>query len=236
MAPSKPKKNTTTTPANPYAKLSYNIGSLNSKQSNSNKITTVKVAADNVFVSWSTRPGAKNVSSYLKPLKDHFELHCNDNEGVLMNTWKISGFLTRREFNQTDPLENKKLTGSPDAAWPWEAIVTLVPPQSDPSPTAVSVGKHVASTFTAFADESKVFGRNKVSFAFHRDASEAEPAPLSRYVLDEDVVQVVKIMYAQQHKKEDVLDNDDLLERFFGDADRGRSLLEFEAWGSQDEY
>jgi hypothetical protein len=33
-----------------------------------------------------------------------------------------------------------------------------------------------------------------------------------------------------------VLDNDDLLERFFGDADRGRSLLEFEAWGSQDEY
>ena len=153
-----------------------------------------------------------------------------------MNTWKISGFLTRREFNQTDPLENKKLTGSPDAAWPWEAIVTLVPPQSDPSPTAVSVGKHVASTFTAFADESKVFGRNKVSFAFHRDASEAEPAPLSRYVVDDDVVQVVKIMYAKQHKKEDVLDNDDLLKSFFGDADRGRSLLEFEAWGSQDEY
>ena len=234
MAPSKAKKNATT--ANPYVKLSYNIGAISNKQGYSNKITTVKVAADNVFVSWSTRPGAKNVSSYLKPLKDHFELHCNDNEGVLMNTWKISGFLTRREFNQTDPLENKKLTGSPDAAWPWEAIVTLVPPQSDPSPTAVSVGKHVASTFTAFADESKVFGRNKVSFAFHRDASEAEPAPLSRYVLDEDVVQVVKIMYAQQHKKEDVLDNDDLLERFFGDADRGRSLLEFEAWGSQDEY
>ena len=232
MAPSKAKKNATT--ANPYVKLSYNIGAISNKQGYSNKITTVKVAADNVFVSWSTRPGAKNVSSYLKPLKDHFELHCNDNG--LLDTWKISGFLTRREFNQTDPLENKKLTGSPDAAWPWEAIVTILPPQIDPSPTAVSVGKHVASTFTAFADESKVFGRNKVSFAFHRDASEAEPAPLSRYVLDEDVVQVVKIMYAQQHKKEDVLDNDDLLERFFGDADRGRSLLEFEAWGSQDEY
>ena len=234
MAPSKAKKNATT--ANPYVKLSYNIGAISNKQGYSNKITTVKVAADNVFVSWSTRPGAKNVSSYLKPLKDHFELHCNDNG--LLDTWKISGFLTRKEFNfnQTDPFENKKLTGSPDAAWPWEAIVTLVPPQSDPSPTAVSVGKHVASTFTAFADESKVFGRNKVSFAFHRDASEAEPAPLSRYVVDDDVVQVVKIMYAKQHKKEDVLDNDDLLKSFFGDADRGRSLLEFEAWGSQDEY
>ena len=232
MAPSKAKNNATT--ANPYVKLSYNIGAISNKQGYSNKITTVKVAADNVFVSWSTRPGAKNVSSYLKPLKDHFELHCNDNG--LLDTWKISGFLTRREFNQTDPLENKKLTGSPDAAWPWEAIVTILPPQIDPPPTAVSVGKHVADAFTAFATDSKAFGRNKVSFAFHRDASEAEPAPLSRYVLDEDVVQVVKIMYAQQHKKEDVLDNDDLLERFFGDADRGRSLLEFEAWGSQDEY
>ena len=232
MAPSKAKKNATT--ANPYVKLSYNIGAISNKQGYSNKITTVKVAADNVFVSWSTRPCAKNVSSYLKPLKDHFELHCNDNG--LLDTWKISGFLTRREFNQTDHLENKKLTGSPDAAWPWEAIVTILPPQIDPPPTAVSVGKHVADAFTAFATDSKAFGRNKVSFAFHRDASEAEPAPLSRYVLDEDVVQVVKIMYAQQHKKEDVLDNDDLLERFFGDADRGRSLLEFEAWGSQDEY
>ena len=232
MAPSKAKKNATT--ANPYVKLSYNIGAISNKQGYSNKITTVKVAADNVFVSWSTRPGAKNVSSYLKPLKDHFELHCNYNG--LLDTWKISGFLTRREFNQTDPLENKKLTGSPDAAWPWEAIVTILPPQIDPPQTAVSVGKHVADAFTAFATDSKAFGRNKVSFAFHRDASEAEPAPLSRYVLDEDVVQVVKIMYAQQHKKEDVLDNDDLLERFFGDADRGRSLLEFEAWGSQDEY
>ena len=232
MAPSKAKKNATT--ANPYVKLSYNIGAISNKQGYSNKITTVKVAADNVFVSWSTRPGAKNVSSYLKPLKDHFELHCNDNG--LLDTWKISGLLTRRELNQTDPLENKKLTGSPDAAWPWEAIVTILPPQIDPPPTAVSVGKHVADAFTAFATDSKAFGRNKVSFAFHRDASEAEPAPLSRYVLDEDVVQVVKIMYAQQHKKEDVLDNDDLLERFFGDADRGRSLLEFEAWGSQDEY
>ena len=232
MAPSKAKKNATT--ANPYVKLSYNIGAISNKQGYSNKITTVKVAADNVFVSWSTRPGAKNVSSYLKPLKDHFELHCNDNG--LLDTWKISGFLTRKEFNQTDPFENKKLTGSPDAAWPWEAIVTILPPQIEPPPTAASVGKHIANAFTAFATDSKAFGRNKVSFAFHRDASEAEPAPLSRYVLDEDVVQVVKIMYAQQHKKEDVLDNDDLLERFFGDADRGRSLLEFEAWGSQDEY
>ena len=232
MAPSKAKKNATA--ANPYVKLSYNIGAINSKQGYSNKITTVKVAADNVFVSWSTRPGGSNVSSYLKPVKDHFDQHCTENGGELIKKWKISGFLTRREFNEMDPLENKKLTGSPDAAWPWEAIVTILP--HDTSSTAASVGKHIANAFTAFATDSKAFGRNKVSFAFHRDASEAEPAPLSRYVLDEDVVQVVKIMYAQQHKKEDVLDNDDLLERFFCDADRGRSLLEFEAWGSQDEY
>jgi hypothetical protein len=150
-----------------------------------------------------------------------------------MKKWKISGFLTRRDFNEMDPSENKKLTGSPDALWPWEAIITILP--HDTSSTAVSIGKHIADAFTAFATDSKAFGRNKVSFAFHRDVSEAQPSPLSRYVVDDDVVQVVKLMYAQ-HEKEDILDNDDLLKSFFGDADRGRSLLEFEAWGPQDEY
>ena len=228
MPPSRVKKAT-----NPY-KLSYNVGALNSKQGFNNKITTVKVAADNVFVSWSTRPGGKNVSSYLKPYKDYFNLHCNENDGLLMNDWKISGFLTRRKYDEDYPMENEKLTGSPDAAWLWEAIITIVPPNNGDTPvTAASVGKHIASTFTNFDDDKT--NRSKASFVYHRDASEAQPAPLSRYIVDDDVVQVIKLMYANLHKKEDVLGNDELLKSFFGVADRGRSLLEYEEWGPQDD-
>ena len=103
-----------------------------------------------------------------------------------------------------------------------DCLVTIADSDDE---TAESVGKHIAKKFTEFTEESDLFTRKQC------DASEQPPAPLSRYILDDDVIQVLASLF-EHTNRDDVLQCDSVLEAFFGDAEHARDLLHNRKFGT----
>lgn len=190
-------------------------------QGYSNKLTTVKTAANGVFVSWSTRPDGNRTASFIKPMKDYFNEHCEDQN--LMEKWNILGFFYRREYNEEEPRDNTRMPGADDANWGWDAFVSV-----DVGGDAADICKHIASTFSAFTGEKKGgFNGKKQNYKLIPVANNEPLYPLNRYILDDDVLEVFKRMYGH-NEKASLLADDELLESFFGSAEIGRDMIHHE--------
>jgi len=215
-------KTKTKSPSNsnsPYSHgVSMKMSPYKGNQGYSNKVTTVKTAANGVFVSWSTRPDCSRTASFVKPMKDYFNDNCDEQD--LMEKWNIMGFFYRRMYNDLEPRDNTRMPGADDANWGWDAVVSV-----ELEGDAASIGKQISSTFTAFASEKKGGYSGKKQVFKSIPAADNEPLyPLNRYILDDDVVEVFKRMYGH-HQKASLLADDDLLESFFGSAEIGRDML-----------
>jgi hypothetical protein len=185
-----------------------------------NKVETVATMVDNVFVTFATRR-KDGVASYVKPVEEHFKAHSVD-QG-LIEKWKVCGIMPRRDPTCLE--ENKKLPGAPDKGWGWDAFLTVGNDEDTPQ----SVGTHITGVLNEFiGNPTKMMNKNP--FNFHRVASnENKLQPLAFYLLNEDVMEVLKRLY-DGNPKEAMMAEDELLEQFFLSAEEGRELLKREVW------
>ena len=202
------------------------------------QIDVVQTAVPNVFVSWSTRLNSRRREagpSCLTRLKVHYELYAEDHD--LMTKWGIQGFLYRRVYDELNPTKRSNRELAPYSytepnkydpqvhqakRYAWDAMVTVTQEESTPN----KVGTFIAKAFTDFT--TKKFGskskKRQIQYVFRNNATDDKPSPLSKYLTDEGVVGVLESMYGSNDKKE-IMQNDQLLADFFGDADRGRRIL-----------
>jgi hypothetical protein len=214
--PKLPKKQSQVGNGNPYIKKSVTIGPIaDGSRRNLNKIHTVKTEAD-VFVSWASK--GPFTASFTKPFKTHFNHNASTSD--VSQAWRVSAVMPRRDFNDVEA--NTNLPGAPDANWHWDAFVTI----AADGDTAESIGKNIATSLTNFALTSNAFnGKNKPGFVYNpRPVESQEAMPLSYFLLDQDVAHVFKSMYAE-NEMDVLLQQDDILEKFFGSADKGRAVL-----------
>lgn len=223
MAPAK-KSNKATLPQvkNPYSvKRALITAPINPASAYIHKIDTAQTKAKGIYVSWATKPNGLE-AVYVAPIKNYFNMNASKND--LVATWKIACIMHRRDPSAEG---NVKLSGSKGNDWPWDAFVTVG--EEGDSPEAV--GEHIAETLSSF---SKIKGSGfnyKQEFSFRRVASDGDDLkPLTYYLLDEHVVLIFKHMFASENTKEKMMEEDEILEDFFGTAERGRDLLIDEHW------
>lgn len=177
------------------------------------RVDTVETKARGVFVSWATKSNGTE-ACYTAPIKCEFNTF--GREKNLVDEWKIACIVHRRDPKVEG---NKKLAGSKEGKWPWDAFVTI----GEEGKSAEMIGRHIAASFTAFARKQK--------FAFNRVASNGTALrPLTYYLLDDDALMIFKTMFASCNTKECMMRNDEILDDFFGSAEKGRSLLEGLDW------
>jgi len=200
------------------------IGPIHSIPKWVNKVYTASTRADGVFVTWASRSNGS--ASFVRPLKTHFEKESSSSN--LTEEWKVTAIMPRRDFHHPDA--NAELPASSyDSMWGWDSFVTV----ATEGDTATSVGKHITGVFneheTNAAPGQK---RSKLQFAFCGEVSDAKAGlkPLSHFLLDEDVAEVFKSVYAGSNEKEFMLGQDVILEGFFGSAEKGRDVLEVGSW------
>ena len=202
----------------------------------SHQIDSVQTAVHGVYVSWSTRYGSgcnitrsgrkpEALPSYLEPMIDYFDEHADDES--LVYEWGITGFLTRRDYNKYNPKTDKLLASIDSKGYRtyWNAIVTI---STSENSSPCTVGSRIAKVFTDFTNEkfsSKQSKKQQFQYVFREDVTDSKPSPLAKYLDDDSVVAVFMMMYGHNEKE---LQNNELLIKFFGDADRGRHLLRYE--------
>ena len=190
-----------------------------------NKVYTASTQADGVFVTWAVRAG-NGTASFVRPLTAYFEQECNSSN--LTNEWKVTAIMPRRDFHNLEA--NVELPASNEASWDWDSFVTVATAEDD---TAAAIGNHITDAFNRH-DTSTAPGQkgNKPKFLFCGEVSDAKAGlkPLSHYLLDEDVAQVFKSMYASNNEKDVMMGQGDILEGFFGSAEKGREVLEGTSW------
>jgi hypothetical protein len=215
--PKQPKKPSQASNGNPYIKKSVTTGPIAGGTSRwVNKIHTIKSKAD-VFVSWASK--GPSTASFTKPFKTHFNQNASTSD--VSQTWGVAAVMPRRDFNDLEA--DTSLPGAPDAIWQWDAFVTV----AGDGDTVESVGKNIAASLTDFAMTSVAFNgqKHKPKFVYNpRPVESQEAMPLSHFLLDRDVVEVFKSVYGE-NEMDVLLQQEDILENFFGSADKGRTVL-----------
>ena len=158
----------------------------------------------------------KPVGSYICPMVDDLEIE--DGTCELVDEWKVIDFFPRR--GRRDPngvcIEMPKEAGS---GYAWEAIVAV---KQDEDDTAESLGKHVAAKFTAYAKESPKYSK-EMPFVF-RKAHTENPRAVNHYLLDMDVIQLMKRIYSESTLAE-LIEDTEIMVSFWGDAVIGELAL-----------
>ena len=114
-------------------------------------------------------------------------------------------------------------------SWGWPAVITV---DTSGNSTATSVGTDLAKLLTDFsADPKKTMGKiKKQNYVYRGEVSKQEDlAPVSKYIMNDDVVALFVALYTG-YDKEELLSDDNLLESFFDSAEAGKDLLEFETF------
>ena len=108
----------------------------------------------------------------------------------------------------------------PNSKIPWDVFVMFRPTEAS---DWKELGKNLANKLTTFYDLSEEY-HTKVPFLFRRVVTGSSRL-LNKYLLDRDVMRLVKRSYSGSSIK-DVIEDSDLLERFFGSAKAGKQVLQ----------
>ena len=114
-------------------------------------------------------------------------------------------------------------------SWGWPAVITV---DTSGNSTAASVGTDLAKLLTDFsADPKKTMGKiKKQNYVYRGEVSKQDDlAPVSKYIMNDDVVALFVALYTG-YDKEELLSDDNLFESFFDSAETGKDLLEFETF------
>ena len=103
---------------------------------------------------------------------------------------------------------------------PWDIFVMFHPTEAS---DWKQLGKNLANKLATFVDMANEY-HIKVPFLLQRVVTDS-PHPLNKYLLDRDVIRLVKRSYSDSSIK-DVVEDSDILECFFGSAKAGKQVLQ----------
>ena len=217
-----------TTPTTPTKKWKWTPGSgslvTSSGGSKTRDMTLdlVETRVDGVFIGFCTKAWSPDESAYLFPM----EKALNDTEdgGDVAKEWKyVYSFLPRRDAIVDDgitPMKTKK-----GSKWDWKVVLLLV----DEADTSIEkAGRHIANCFTKFTRNKDVM-ESPERYTFNKCYRE-NPHALNHYLLDLDVAKVLKSLVCHKGgeyaSKEDVMQDSEVMESFFGSSEVGSAYLE----------
>ena len=182
----------------------------------------VETCVDGVFIGFCTKAWAPDESAYLFPM----EKGLNDTGagGDLAKDWKyVYSFFPRRDTVIDDGITAMKTKKG--SKWEWKVVLLLI----DEADTSIEkAGRHIAHCFSKFTRKEDVM-ENPEKYTFNK-CFRNNPQALNHYLLDLDVAKVLKSLVCHQGSeyatKEDVLQDNEVMEAFFGTSEVGRAYLE----------
>lgn len=108
--------------------------------------------------------------------------------------------------------------------WDWKVVLLLI----DEGDTSIEkAGRHIAHCFSKFTRNKDVMD-NPEKYTFNKCFR--DPQALNHYLLDLDVAKVLKSLVCHQGSeytsKEDVIQDEEVMDAFFGTSEVGRAYLE----------
>jgi hypothetical protein len=177
----------------------------------------VKTQVNGLYIGFCTKAWATNEASYLFPM----EKGLNDNEmgESLAKKWKyVFGFLPRRDTaidDGTTTMKTKK-----GSKWDWKVIIVLIDEEEN---TVDEAGHHIAKWFSKFTKNKDMMDTpEKYTY---RQCFSNEPQPLNHYLLDLDIVKLVKSLNWYDSKEEMIEDKEGLA-TLYGTPETGKKYVE----------
>lgn len=203
----------TVSPSRKKGNFTKRIKSYNSSKP-SQQIDVYQTKVANVVVAVVSRPGNAPKSSFIHP----FEVQFNSEENGLRlaDRWKIFGFFPRSK----DGINTLK--GDPAKDYDWKAVVGSTDDFND---DAALFGKNLAKSWTSFAKNTKLSGMESPDNYVLRSTFTNEPQPLNSLLLNADCAKLLASIYSD-YSQEELMDDDDLMAAFFGDAKTGRNYMD----------
>ena len=197
---------------------------LKSTQQYTNWIDSASTKVEDITVNWSSKPNS-NSASFIHPHKKQWQETGKEEFPTL---FAIMG----RRDSALVPL-NRFLKAEAGKSFYWECLVAE---RCNDDDTAEVLGKRIAKEFTDFGavcDDYNI----PPKFQFRNDLSKTPLKPLNYYLCDGDCLAILKRFYAEDNKKEDIMQNESIMESYFGTVALGHQMLEpinEESWRSID--
>lgn len=182
-------------------------------------IDCYKTLVDDLVISVASKPGDSPVGSYTFPMMKKFNDPSHGER--LASEWGILGFFPRREPSSSDG-EGEVMRTPPTTQWVWHCFVSI----KKEGQTIENVGRKIARGFSRFTRNQAISEMSKPeSYAFRSASTQDPPKPLSHYLLDGDCARLLRTLYSN-FKKEDLMEDNELMEAFFGNAKKGKGTLD----------
>lgn len=182
----------------------------------------VRTCVGGLYIGFCTKSWDPNEAAFLFPMEKGLNDKIDGKEHA--KNWKyVYSFLPRRDTDVDDGTTSMKTKKG--SQYDWKVVLLLID-EADTSPE--EAGRHVAHCFTKFTRNKDVMGSpEKYSF---KKCFATDPQPLNHYLLDLDVAKVLKSLFCHEDSeyksKQDVLEDNELMEAFFGSTEVGREFLE----------
>lgn len=177
----------------------------------------VQTQVDGLFIGFFTKAWTTNEASYLFPM----EKGLNDKEAGadLAREWKyVFGFLPRRDTAIDDGITAMKTKKG--SKWDWKVAIVLVDEENG---TVEEAGHHIARCFSKFTKNKHMMDTPE-KYTYRQCFSNA-PKALNHYLLDLDIVKLVRTL-GWYESKEEMIEDEEGLVTLFGSAKDGREYVE----------
>lgn len=179
-------------------------------------IRSIQTLVPEIIVSYCSRVSDESIGAFIKPMTDKY---AEDVEagGSAPHDFNVQYICSRRAIGAGNV--PKKV--SMDQPYEWEALITII---DEGSMTANAVGENLAEQFSAFKSEKYETQGFKFVSPNESDVGLPQGQPLNYYLLDWDCVVLLRNIYSET-TKEDLMDNEEIMNQFFGSIDGGEAVL-----------
>lgn len=225
--------------ASRYFFLFFDILSLHRNNTDRNKVLTAKTKVSWIFVSWVVKTNETGPCC-MHHIEDAYPLLYEE-----LDACNISDMFEVRRGGNDETLNQKPLRFQERSKWPLSQVfVTITQEKSD----AKTIGKNLASNLVQLDTKARAdcnpkyyrgpYGNHipdpKAGFTFGGIVSHDDNLlPLSYYLSDRDTLSLLHKIFGDKYTKEVMMsDFNHIIEGFFGDARRGRELINGSDWRS----
>lgn len=180
-----------------------------------NVIVTHSTKVPEIAISIASKPKEGSGGTFTHYIKKKYEDPVLGND--LSEEWAVTAILPRR----LSARENSAMAQYPGSRYDWQCFVHFV----TGSDTPVSLGKQLARGLTKFTRDKELSGMENADVYVFKSAEEHPNSPLSHFLLDEDVVELMKIIHSEEMQLHEVMENDEILEQFFESASKAKEIL-----------
>ncbi len=145
----------------------------------------------------------------------------DETDGQVGRRWGVCAFMFRRD-PKADDGEDAYLPNREGSDYGWDCMISERREETD-RPSVL--GQRIAEQFTECAANVTDY-KIHPTFTFRNDVTARPPKPLNFYICDSDCVKILKLFYAKENTKEAVMEDDAILDSYFGSAELGRQTLE----------